>query len=363
MGADFVILEFNHAAERTEKVTREDVIGHKVTEVFPGVREFGILDVFRRVWRTGMPESFPLSLYRDNRISGWRDNFIFKLPSGEIVASYSDETARIQAEEALKKSEQQYRSLVETTGTGYVILDNQGRVITANQEYVRLTGRSSYADIEGRRVTEWTAPYDLERNAQEIERCLVTGQIRGLEIDYQKPDGTIQPIEINASVIRSGSGQVIMTLCWDISGRKQIEQQLERKNEELFSSYEQLTASDNELKRQYKALEETGRTLRISEERLILAQEIGHSGSWEFDFQTNTIWGSAEALRIYGFPPTAGYYPIEEIEACVEDPERVHQKFVDFIDGKREYNIEITVNPRDGSPQRVGTFHRPDRKR
>jgi PAS domain S-box-containing protein len=351
-GADFVILEFNHAAEITEKVTREEVIGRSIADAFPGVQEFGILDVFRRVWSTGMPESFPVSLYQDNRISGWRDNFIFKLPSGEIVASYSDETARKKAEEALQKSEEQYRSLVETTGTGYVILDTNGRVITANHEYLRLTGRSSIADIEGRSVTDWTAPYDLMRNEQEIERCLTTGHIRGLEIDYQKPDGTIQPIEINASVIWSAPGQVIMTLCWDITERKRIASELERKNEELFSSYEQLTASDEELKSQYDALAETGRTLRISEDRLIMAQEIGHSGSWEYDFRTERIWGSAEALRIYGFPPTAGYHPIEEIEARVEDPERVHKEFVDFIDGKNDYNIEITVNPKDGSPQR-----------
>jgi len=47
--------------------------------------------------------------------------------------------------------------------------------------------------------------------------------VRGLEIDYQKPDGTIQPIEINASVIQSGSGQIILTVCQDITERKRVE--------------------------------------------------------------------------------------------------------------------------------------------
>ena len=103
-GEDFEILEFNHAAEKTEKITREEVIGHRLTEVFPGVQEFGILNILRRVWHTGVPESLPVSFYKDNRISGWRDNFIFKLPSGEIVASYSDETSRKQVEEELFSS-------------------------------------------------------------------------------------------------------------------------------------------------------------------------------------------------------------------------------------------------------------------
>src|SRR5512137_196864 len=113
---------------------------------------------------------------------------------------FEDITQQKKTEEALKKSEIQYGSLIETTGTGYVILDKDGRVITANQEYVRLTGRSILAEIIGKPVLDWTAPYDLERNIREIKRCMRQGKVRDLEIDYQKPDETIQPIEINASV-------------------------------------------------------------------------------------------------------------------------------------------------------------------
>ncbi len=140
---------------------------------------------------------------------------------------FEDITEKKLAEKALQNSEMQYRSLVETTGTGYVIVDKDGRVITANQEYVRLTGRSTLAEIEGRAVTDWTAPYDLERNAQEIEKCFRTGQVRDLEIDYQRPDRTIQPVEVNASVIQSNSGKIILTLCRDITQRRQAEQKLE----------------------------------------------------------------------------------------------------------------------------------------
>ncbi len=47
---------------------------------------------------------------------------------------------RMRVEGALQESEAQYRTLVETTGTGFVILDEDGRVADANAEYVRLTG-------------------------------------------------------------------------------------------------------------------------------------------------------------------------------------------------------------------------------
>ena len=42
-----------------------------------------------------------------------------------------------EATAALAESEAKYRHLVETTGTGYLILDEAGRVIDANDEYVR----------------------------------------------------------------------------------------------------------------------------------------------------------------------------------------------------------------------------------
>lgn len=142
-----------------------------------------------------------------------------------------DITAQEQARRALLAGDAQYRSLVETTGTGYVILDNDGRVVTANQEYLRLCGRSTLDEIQGRPVTDWTAPHDLERNARAVEQCIREGQVRGLEIDYLKPDGTIQPVEINASVIPSGPGQIILTLCRDITGRRTAEKALKKEHE------------------------------------------------------------------------------------------------------------------------------------
>jgi PAS domain S-box-containing protein len=107
-GEDFVFLDFNSAAERIEHVKREDLIGKKITDVFPGVKDFGILDVLKRVYKSGEREHFPTKLYKDNRISGWRENSVYKLPSGEIVAVYSDETDR-------KQSEKAFNAILEST--------------------------------------------------------------------------------------------------------------------------------------------------------------------------------------------------------------------------------------------------------
>lgn len=100
-GRDFLISAFNAAAERIDKLRRTDLIGKNVAEVFPGIREFGLLEVFRRVWQSGVAEHFPVSFYDDGRIAGWRENYVYKLPNGEIVAIYDDVTAEKQAEEQM----------------------------------------------------------------------------------------------------------------------------------------------------------------------------------------------------------------------------------------------------------------------
>jgi PAS domain S-box-containing protein len=109
-GEDFVMVDFNRSGEKIDKFRREEVIGKSVVEVFPSVKEFGLFDVLKRVWASGKAEHFPVSLYKDERIVGWRDNFVYKLPTGEIVAVYSDETERKQAEDALQAAHKELYS-------------------------------------------------------------------------------------------------------------------------------------------------------------------------------------------------------------------------------------------------------------
>jgi len=143
-----------------------------------------------------------------------------------------DITSRRQMEEQLRQSEDRYRSLAETTDTGYVIIDHQGRVMEANAEYVRLTGYRQMDEILGRSVLEWTAPYELEKNAEAVARCLRDRDIRNLEIDYRWPDGRIMPIEINATVQGEGETIQIITLCRDITQRKKAEAAMLKAKEE-----------------------------------------------------------------------------------------------------------------------------------
>ncbi|MCX5794134.1 MAG: response regulator [Elusimicrobia bacterium] len=138
------------------------------------------------------------------------------------------EEARLRAEQrlaeaALQESADQYRAMVETTGTGYVIVDLEGKVLGANPEYVRMTGRRTLDEIRGRSVLEWTAEHAKAKNTQAVAQCAKEGRILDFEVDYADERGRITPVEINATVVTANGVAQIMALCRDISERRKGE--------------------------------------------------------------------------------------------------------------------------------------------
>ncbi len=193
-----------------------------------------------RLLRGDVPPTYEYQIIHKNGAIRWvnQRNVLLTGADGrpsDIEGIVTDVTDQKRGETALRESEEKYRRLIETTGTGYVILDDHGRVTDANQEYAQLTGRPGVEDIIGRSVLEWTAPHDLERNAAEVQKCLEQGFARHLEIDYLTPNGRIIPVEINATVLRSSGVLRILTLCRDITERKRTEETI-RRNEELLRS-------------------------------------------------------------------------------------------------------------------------------
>jgi PAS domain S-box-containing protein len=101
-GRNFVFVDLNRAGERISRVKREDIIGKKITDVFPASVDIGLLETLRRVWSSGVSEYLPGVLYKDQRIEHWTENYVLKLPSGFVISVYSNVAKRRQAEEELR---------------------------------------------------------------------------------------------------------------------------------------------------------------------------------------------------------------------------------------------------------------------
>ncbi len=143
-GHNFVFKDLNRAAECMEGVRRQDVIGRRITDAFPGMEDFGLLDALRRVWRTGRAEFLPASLYRDRRDPGsWREVWVYKLPSGDVVSLYNNVTQRIEAEKDRKDLEEQIRRAQRLEAVGRLAggvahdFNNMLSVIIGNAELAR----------------------------------------------------------------------------------------------------------------------------------------------------------------------------------------------------------------------------------
>jgi PAS domain S-box-containing protein len=99
-----------------------------------------------------------------------------------------------------------------------------------------MTGHHRLEEIYGREVVEWTAPYDLDRNAEEVRKCAEYGFVRNLVIDYIDREGNITPVEINATMLRRPESVQIFTICRDITERKQAEKEKIRLESQLLQA-------------------------------------------------------------------------------------------------------------------------------
>jgi len=235
-GEDFIFVQVNKAMEDIEKVSRQDIIGKSLQAIFPGTKEFGIFYAFQRVWRTGKPEHFPVSEYRDNRITGWRDNFVYRLPSGEIVAVYSDQTEQKQIEEALKDSERRWQFAVEGSGDGlwdWIVPENK---VFYSRQWKAMLG---YEEAEiGDGLDEW----DKRVHPDDKDRCYadLTKHFQGQTPEYRNEhrlrckDGTYKWILDRGKVFEwtdDGGPYRIIGTHTDITERKVALEELRRQKE------------------------------------------------------------------------------------------------------------------------------------
>ena len=140
-GTNFILEDINKAGEKLSKVRREEVIGGKITETFPNVSGMGLLEVFKKVNATNIPVQLPITLYKDSRIEYWYENYIYKLPTGQIVAIYEDTSVEKRAVEALKNNEEDLRAILNTSLDAIVLISRNGKIIEANNVFCNLIGK------------------------------------------------------------------------------------------------------------------------------------------------------------------------------------------------------------------------------
>lgn len=232
------------------------------------------------------------------------------------VGAFIDITERKKVEEALRRSEEKYRNLIETANEGIWILewipDTGARTTYVNKKMAEMLGYSreemigksvrDFTDDEGKAVFET----NMKRRQQSINESH--------EFKLLRKDSLPLWALVNSKSLFDENGKFTgsISMLTDITGRKEAETKLKETLDNLERLVEERTV---ELEKAYKSLKE-------SETGLSEAQRIAHVGNWDWDLRTYEVYWSEEMYRIFGRNTQGSSATYEEFLDCIHPDDR-----------------------------------------
>jgi len=200
--------------------------GHK--EAAGGLIPVNMFDEFLLEIRRRLPEG-RLKRKREWDVESMDTKMIKRKLFKEIVE-------RKHAEDALKESEERYRTLVETSPDAVTVTDLEGRITYVSPQTLELHGFKR-SELVGRSSLDLIAPEDREMAIINLQRTLKEGVVRRLEYTLLKKDGTRFIGALDAAVIKDAYGKpkAFIATARDITERKRAEEEI-RKSEERYRS-------------------------------------------------------------------------------------------------------------------------------
>jgi len=149
------------------------------------------------------------------------------------VIAWRDITERKRAEEALRESQERFRTLYENSTVGLYRTTPDGRIHLANPALVRMLGYSSFDDLSTRNLEKngFEPSYPRTQFVENIEK---DGEVKGLESAWKRKDGTIIFVRESARAIRDSQAKTLYYdgTVEDITERKQAEEKLRESDQQ-----------------------------------------------------------------------------------------------------------------------------------
>lgn len=319
-GNDFEFTEFNPKAQKMSYNNRDEVIGKRITELFPGVKKNGLLEVMTRVWQTGKTEFIKSSFYVDNFIENWLENLIYKLTTEEIVVIYIDVTENVIAQKALKENEEKFRTIFENANDSILIL-GMHKVMDCNLRTLEMFGCSKEQLIESapNKLSPPNQPdgRDSREKAYEKIKLVLSGIPQRFEWQYLKYDGPPFDADVSFDKLELHGQTFIQAIIRDITEKKKNEGELQKYREHLEvlveTRTEELDHLNADLIAQLQREKELKMMLKYSldkeKELNELKSRFISTASHEFRTPLTTIYSSVQLLEKYGKTWNAVYCP------------------------------------------------------
>ncbi len=205
----------NDAMARFLGYSRAEMMGMNNRQYTDAENAKILFKVFNRVYRTG--ETAYSIQYEVVTKSGEKkivqtSPMLIRDPSGQPVGFRGisrDITDLIQIQEALRKSEERYRTILETIEDGYYEVDLAGNLTFFNDALTRIHGypREELMGKSNRQYTNEKDSQDMYRSFNQVYR---TGQpSKGIQYEIITQNGERKALETSVSLIRDSSGKPV----------------------------------------------------------------------------------------------------------------------------------------------------------
>lgn len=250
---DLLYVDCNDAAWQYNQLTRDQMIGHRLLDLFPGQATGGPLPLYFEVLETGEPCILDDYAYPHEIIGSERRYDIRAMRAGHdlLALTWRDVTDRYRDRHALAVSEQMYRLATEDV-TDAVLQSDEEMIITwVSPSFEELAG---YAEIEvlGHNGLDFIIDPDVEQIRAAMWRARTTGNVSELHMRLRRKDGTPRWVSTRLRFVTQAAGGAVgyVSVVRDIDDEIRVREQLEHQtrhdmltglaNRQLFE--ERLTA-------------------------------------------------------------------------------------------------------------------------
>jgi PAS domain S-box-containing protein len=222
---DYIFLDVNKAFERCTGLERERIIGKRATEVHSGIEdiEFDWIGVYGEVALDGEPLQFEQYFEPQGR---WYSIVAYAPVRGYFAVTFEDITARRQAVEALRASEEKYRELVEALQEGIWRIDKDAFTTFVNRRMAEMLGYS-VDEMLGKHLFEFMGARGVEIATRKLERRQ-QGIAEQHDFEFIRKDGTRIYASMETTPITDEEGNYVGALAgvMDITERVRAEEKL-----------------------------------------------------------------------------------------------------------------------------------------
>ena len=225
---------FNKGAERLLGWTADEARGHRITELFfKDAPAFAAVQEKLRETGEWSGEVQAVTKARKPIILHSRLTLVRGRhgQSPHVVSINTDVTGRKQAEEALRQSQEHYRTLAESSPDAIFILDRKSTIQYVNSAAMRWLGKAD-AELLGRSPADFFPPEIARHHQEVIQKVFETGEMARTE-QSEPFRGTVKWIETRLVPLRNPQGNImsVMGIARDLTDQKRAEEALKEREE------------------------------------------------------------------------------------------------------------------------------------